>query len=197
MMSKLYVSLCNSRLMLYTIYIMKIHIIHTLLILSFITNSCVSKHKQIVVSDTVYSTEIVEENLTEPPPPPRLNYSKILTLKECFSSICEKESPKVTDTLYRLGVYGVNNHFLIFFIDAKLYRKNAEEWPSKKGSDYKDKYYPILNSEFPDKNWKAVFSKIRSSLSEFSKTEEFRKSSLAKIKPLTITFDDAVDLKIN
>jgi hypothetical protein len=127
---------------------------------------------------------------------PALHFSKSLTLKECFLKLCNKEHPEPNDTAYNFGLYQIHKHYVAFFIDSKAYKKNAEEWMVKKGSEYLDKYYPLSNSEFMYLGWKQVLDKIRSELEKFSKTASFRNSSLAKAKSITIRFDDAVFLKI-
>lgn len=175
---------------------MKTQIIFTLLFGTLITCSCVSRHTETEISETVLKSEITDSNFIQPPPPAAQHFSKLFTLNACFAAICQKENPKPTDTLYYLGLYKMDNHYVVFFIDAGAYKKNADEWLTKKGSDYKDKYYAIADSEFPDKTWKVVVVSIRNSLSAFTKTEPFTKSALAKCKALTVRFDDAVYLKI-
>lgn len=176
---------------------MKPQLILTTLLISLITTGCISEQTKIVISDTVSSTEMIEEDIVELVPPPGIQFSKSHRLNEFFSAICKNEHPKVTDTLYHLHLYKINEHFVVFFIDANSFKKNAAEWSSKRGRDYLNKYYQILDSEFPDQNWQVVVSKIRNRLSEYSKTAEFRKSALARLKPLSIQFNDAVELKIN
>lgn len=149
------------------------------------------------MSDVELKSSEFDSNFIEPPPlPPSLHFSKSMTLKECFLKLCNKEHPELTDTAYHFGVYQINKHYVAFFIDSKAYKKNAQEWMTKKGSEYLDKYYPLSNNEFKDRSWKQVLEKIRSELNEFIKTEQFKNSSLAKAKSITIGFDDAVFVKI-
>jgi hypothetical protein len=159
--------------------------------------SCVSKSKTIIISDTSYDTIDANDTLIDLPPPLTLHFSQRFSLNECFSRICKKETPRLTDKNYICSIYETENHFVMFFIDAATYKKGSEEWQTKKGSDLKDKYYPILDSEFDDKNWIKVIKKVQISFAKFSLTDEFKNSPLGKVKPLTIRFDDANYMTLN
>lgn len=176
---------------------MKPQLIYTVLLITLITTGCASEPTKIIVSDSVSVSEIVEEEIKEPAPLPKIKFSKFHSLNEALSAICKNEHPAATDTLYELTLYKMNNHFVIFFIDANSSKDNAAESSSKNKRDFKDKYYQIKDTEFPDKDWLVVIPAIRNRFSEFSKTGEFKKSDLAKLKPLRIQFNDAVDLRIN
>jgi hypothetical protein len=158
--------------------------------------ACNKKSKKIIISEVAIESIESDTDFIEPPPPPSLHFSKSMTLKECFLKLSYKEHPESNDTAYNFGVYQINNQFVAFFIESKAYKKNAQEWMTKKGSEYLDKYYPLSNSEFIDFGWKQVLDKVRSGFNEFIKTEAFRNSSLAKANSLRIRFDDAVLLKI-
>ncbi len=151
--------------------------------------------KKIEVSDVAYENLASDNSFIEPPPPPSLHFSKSLTMHDCFVKICQNERPKPNDTAYNLGLYKINNLYVIFFIESKAYKKNAQEWMTKKDSDYLDKYYPITMRE-EDSSWKQKFEIIRSALKEFSKTETFKTSSLAKAKSVKVIFDDAQVLSL-
>jgi hypothetical protein len=154
------------------------------------------KSKKINVSDVSFESIKPDTDFIEPPPLPPLHFSKSMTLKECFLALSNNENPELSDTSYHFSVYQIYNQYVAFFIESKAYKKNAQEWKAKKGSQYLDKYYPLSNSEFKDLGWKQVIDKVRSELHEFIKTEAFKNSSLARAKSLTIRFDDAVFLKI-
>jgi hypothetical protein len=159
--------------------------------------ACLRKSKKVIVSDV--SIEAVEYDsafLEPPPPPPSIHFSTSMTLEECFVKLAAKEHPRPDDTAYNCGIYQINKQYVIFFIESKAYKKNAEEWMIKKGSEFIDKYYPIANREFESLSWKQVLEKIRAALQAFSKTAQFERSSLAKAQSITIHFDDAVNLKI-
>ena len=111
---------------------MKTQIIFILLFGTLITCSCVSRHTETEISETVLKSEITDSNFIQPPPPAAQHFSKVFTLNACFAAICQKENPKPTDTLYYLGLYKMDNHFVVFFIDAGAYKKNADEWLTKK-----------------------------------------------------------------
>lgn len=176
---------------------MKQQLIHTAFLITLFTTGCIYRQTNINISDTLPDMEMVEKDIKEPAPLPNIQFSKFHSLNEAFSAICTNEHPAATDTLYELTLYKMNDHFVIFFIDANSSKKNADERPSKNGGDYKDKYYQILDSEFRDKDWLVVIPAIRNRFSDFSKTTEFKKSELAKLKPLRIQFNDSIDLTIN
>lgn len=163
---------------------------------SLLISACAEKSKKVIVTDVALETIEADESFIEPPPPPSLHFSETLTLKGCFLKFSSKEHPKSTDTAYNFVLYKINKHYVAFFIDAKSYKKNAQEWMIKKGTDYIDKYYPLSNDEFVDLSWGQVLTKIRSELKEFIKTEQFKNSSLGKAKSITLRFDDAVFFKI-
>lgn len=171
---------------------MKTNSLQKLIIAVFFFVACNLKTKtKIVVSEVTYEDIASTDSFVEPPPPPVLHFSQSLTLQDCFVKICQHEQPNPFDTTYRLGLYKIFNSYVIFFIESKAFQKNAKEWVTKKGSDYLDKYYPVTLKEEIDSNWEFKIEKIRSALKEFSKTETFKASSLAKAKSIKVIFDDA------
>lgn len=176
---------------------MKQQLIYTILLIMLISTGCVYKQRDIVISDTLPDLELRVDQPQKPTPPSQIKFSKSHSLNEALSAICKNEHPTATDTLYELTLYKMNDHFVIFFIDSNSSKDNAAESSSKNKRDFKDKYYQIKDTEFPDKDWLVVIPAIRNRFSEFSKTGEFKKSDLAKLKPLRIQFNDAVDLRIN
>jgi hypothetical protein len=158
---------------------------------------CAGKTREIIVTDVSLKTMEAEPDFLEPPPaPPSLRLSGAMTLKECFVKICHREKPGPTDTAYNFGLYKIKNSYVAFFIESKAYKKNAEEWMTKKGVDYLDKYYPLSKNEYKGLSWEQFLDKIRSELKKFSDTDQFKSSSLAKAKSITIRFDDAKFLRL-
>lgn len=158
--------------------------------------ACDQKQKKVIVSDVTLENVVPDDNFIEPPPPSSLHLSKSMTLKECFLKMCHREQPGPTDTAYNFSLHKTNNRYVVFFIESKAHKKIAQERAAKKGSGYLNKYYPLSKNELKDLNWKQAFDKIRSELKEFAKTEQFKNSSLAKAKSITIRFDDAEFLKL-
>jgi hypothetical protein len=176
---------------------MKTNALQKLILVLFFFVACNLKTKnKIVVSDVTYENIASTDSFVEPPPPPVLHFSQSLTLQDCFVKICQHEQPNPFDTTYRLGLYKISNSYVIFFIASNAYQKNAKEWVTKKGSDYLDKYYPVTLKEEKDSGWEYKIEEIRSALKEFSRTETFKTSSLAKVKSLKVIFDDAQVLLI-
>jgi hypothetical protein len=67
---------------------------------------------------------------------------------------------------------------------------------TKNDNDTSIKYYPLSKSDYKDLKWEQVMSKIKSQIKEFIKTEKFKKSSLAKAKAITMSFDDGDLIRI-
>lgn len=168
------------------------------LLVALLAVSCKGRSEQIIVSDVSMETIKEDSGFIEPPPPPpaSLHLSGSLTLQECLLQISNNEHPEPSDTVFHLGLYQIDNQYVVFFIDSKRYQQDIQDRMRKKTSQYLDKYYPLKNTEFTDLSWEQVLNKIKTELTRFSATKFFKNSSLAKAGSITIQCEDGTSLQL-
>lgn len=170
----------------------------TTVLLILLIASCKRKSEQITVTDVSMVAVKEDSALIEPPPPPppSLHLSKPLTLQECFVQLSNNEHPEPADTVFHLGLYQIDDQYVVYFIDAKRYQQDMQDRMEKKASQYLNKYYPLKNTEFTDPAWEQVQHKIKTELTKFAATDSFKHSSLAKAGSISIRFEDGSSLRI-
>jgi hypothetical protein len=139
----------------------------------------------------------VSESVPAPePPPPSFSCSNPVTLQEWFFKFCDTEKPKKDIINYKLELFDTENCYAIHLIGVKEYETENQDSSGKNDPENSDNYYPLSKNEYKELNWKQTLNKIRSQLNEFVKTENFKNSSLAKAKTITILFDDGDLLRL-
>ena len=137
------------------------------------------------------SDVMVEESKNAPePPPPSFSCSNSLTLQEWFFKLCDTEKPGKDIIAYNLGLFDTDNCYAIYLIDSNEHAKEDKVSATKNDYEWPIEYYPLSKTEYKDLKWEQVLNKIKSQLKEYTNTEKFKNSSLAKAKAITIRFDD-------
>jgi len=124
----------------------------------------------------VQVTEITQEELennSPEPPPPSFSCANSITLQEWFFKLCDTEKTENSIIAYNFALFETDNCYAICL-----------------SSNDRTEYYPLSKTEYKNLSWKQVLNKIRLQLKEFTVTEKFRNSSLAKAKAITMQFDD-------
>jgi hypothetical protein len=138
------------------------------------------KKVEVVVEDSEL-VQIDGERVFEPPPPGN-TLPKPVTLQEWFSGICDTVKPASPTTTYQFVLLQTDSIYLITLFD----RTPLEN--TKKLS--MANYATLSKTEYKNMDIQQALGKIKSQLKEFSKSDTFRNSSLAKIGGITIRFSD-------
>jgi hypothetical protein len=153
--------------------------------------ACNDKIETQVEEITITETEKAPE-----PPPPSFSCSNSVTLQEWFFKLCQTENPKKDVIAYNFRLFETDNCYAIHLVDSKEYENDDQDAAGKNEFDTSVSYYPLSKNEYEALEWKQVLNKIKSQLKEFANTEKFKTSSLAKVKTMTMRFDDGDLLKL-
>jgi hypothetical protein len=162
----------------------KLYFIITILICCLIL-SCSGKNEVELTEIRVEETDRIPE-----PPPPSFSCSNTVTLQEWFFKLCDTEKPAKDTLAYKLGFFETGNCYAIYLVRLKDHEKEGHVSKTIKEDEQPVEYYPLSKSEYKDLKWEKVLDKIKTQLAEFTKTEKFKNSSLAKANAVTIGFDD-------
>ena len=134
---------------------------------------------------------MVEKTMAIPePPPPSFSCSDSLTIQEWFFKLCDKEKSEKDSIAYIFALYETENCYAIYLSVLKEREKDDKAGTTNNDDDPSDEYYPLSKNDYKVLKWDQVINKIKSQIKEFSKTEKFKNSSLAKAKAITMSFDD-------
>jgi hypothetical protein len=147
--------------------------------------------------EVIEVTEITEETVNAPePPPPSFSCSSAVTLQEWFFKLCDTEKPEADTAAYEFGFFETDSCYAIYLINSKKHEKKDQATVPENDSEQPAEYYPLSKREYKDLEWKQALNKMKAQLAEFTKTEKFKNSSLAKTNAVTISFDDGDLIKI-
>jgi hypothetical protein len=113
------------------------------------------------------------ESKAPEPPPPSFSCANSITLEGWFFKLCDTERPDNSIIVYKFALFETDKCYAICL-----------------SSNDRTEYFPLSKTEYKNLSWKQVLNKIRMQLKEFTVTEKFSNSSLAKAKAITIQFDD-------
>jgi hypothetical protein len=168
----------------------KLYLMVTILIGQLIC-SCSGK-KEVEMTDIT-----IEETVNAPePPPPSFSCSRAVTLQEWFFKLCDTEKPESDTVAYKLNFFETDSCYAIYLTNSKKYEKKDQATVPENDSEQPAEYYPLSKREYKDLEWKQALNKMKAQLAEFTKTEKFKNSSLAKANAVTISFDDGDLIKI-
>ena len=167
-----------------------LYFILTVFLLDFVL-ACNDKIETQVEDVSMTETESAPE-----PPPPSFSCSNSVTLKEWFFKLFDSEKPEKDVIDYSFGLFETDNCYAIHLVDSKEYEKDDPDAARENEPDSSVNYYPLSKKEYEALEWKQVLNKIKSQLKEFVKTEKYKNSSFAKVKTMTMHFDDGDLLRL-
>jgi hypothetical protein len=94
------------------------------------------------------------------------------------------------------GFFETDNCYAIYLIGSEEHEKKDNVSAAKNDDEQPAEYYPLSKREYKDLEWKQALNKMKAQLAEFTWTEKFKNSSLAKANAVTIGFDDGDLIKI-
>lgn len=134
------------------------------------------------------SDDIVYRHLTlkhevevfAPPPPGVSIHSPYNTLEEWLAAICDTESPQISISTYSFGTFESADEWLLFLVGENNYQK--DQYSSTTRIDFKPSYmyFRLPEKEFKNKVPEKVRKQLFMKLKEFTHTEKFKSSFLAK-----------------
>ena len=143
--------------------------------------------------EEITMTETETETAPEPPPP-SFSCSNSGTLREWFFKLCEKAKPEKPVVAYKFELFETGNCYAIHLVDSN--EKDDHDGAGKNDADISFNYYPLSKNEYEGFEWKQVLDKIKSQVKEFLNTEKFKNSSFAKVKTMTMRFNDSDVLRL-
>jgi hypothetical protein len=149
-------------------------------LISFLISSCQHQEKTVVKSTTF---TVVQED--PGPLPDSVIDSRPITLKHWFSILSNAKKYEKLDLTYKFELIKTNN-----FYDLKDLSKDVQQYYQVKNINPYGKYSTIVEAEYPNLSLHQVLEKMKYQLKAYSQTEEFKHSSLAKAKSISIKFDD-------
>ena len=155
--------------------------------------ACNDKTEAQVEEVTITETE---SKAAPEPPPPSFSCLNSVTLQEWFFKLSDSEKRDIDVIAYNFSLFETGSCYAIHLVDSIQYEKDGGDTARKDEPDTYVNYFPLSKNEYEALEWKQVLNKIKSQLKEFVKTEKFKNSSFAKVKTMTMRFDDGDLLRL-
>lgn len=159
-------------------------LLHTLVIAAYS-----QKDSDIVVTEDVALSE-AEEISTPPPPPPPGFTSPFKTINDWLTHLCNTEKPQTQNAIYEFGFYRSQGQYIVYLIS-----KNNPINSDKKFKEFGPFYFGVPAQEHIGMNYKQyqhVQDSLFSQIKEFTKTEKFKHSFLAKSQAIVANMDEVI-----
>ncbi|HQU91595.1 MAG TPA: hypothetical protein PLK77_04820 [Pyrinomonadaceae bacterium] len=113
-----------------------------------------------------------------------------MNLQSWLHEICESEAPDRTVLAFNFGLFETEEGYSIYLIGSNEYDKLDPDWATNVDFEPANKYLPLPPHDFGNLSWERALEKIRIQLIEFTATETFQRSFLARAHAITTGFDD-------
>ena len=148
--------------------------------------SCNTK-KEFQQEDTNEVTDIVTEEVPAPPSDEFKN--KFHTIKEWLNGVCSETSPKVPIEIYELSLsWSEQVHYSLTLFGLNHYQIDKNN--SETRVDFQPLYFFLPDGEYSQLSPGEVMEKLRPILKEFTQSETFKQSFLAKANKIRTSYND-------
>jgi hypothetical protein len=125
----------------------------------------------------------VEIDDVGPPPPDFTNSYE--TLQEWLFSICDKEQPQKSIETYSFGLFEGQEEYTVSLVGTNKYQEDKNRLVINIDFDPEDVYFNLPDKEFKSLKREQVLERLTAQLKEFTKTNKFLHSFLAKAHVIT------------
>jgi len=121
-----------------------------------------------------------QREMFAPPPPGYPINSPFQTIHDWLSAICDAEPPAVPISVYSFGVFESADDWLLFVVGENSAQK--DQYTSATYIDFKPSlmYFLLPKEQHAGKQRDEIKKQLHRELEEFTRTEKFRSSFLAK-----------------
>ena len=179
-------NVCNPVIPLIDCYFMKPSKFLILLSIMPLFMGCNNKpkpEKSVIKTENIVLTEEVED--VEPPPPGFK--TKFKNIQNWLLKICDTDKPAKPIQTYNFGLFESPKENIIYLVGTNTYQEKnhslirIEFKPS-------DMFFRLPDNGFKNLNREQLLDKINSQLKDFTKTEKFKSSLLAKAQLIKTEF---------
>jgi hypothetical protein len=131
------------------------------------------------------------EEVDEPNPPPPGLQTKFDSVQEWLASICDGIKPEKSINTYRFGLFESSLDYTLVLVGVNTYTEgnhavtNIDFEPS-------NMHFRLPPNEFDNETREKVIAKLITQLTNFTKSEEFKKSFLAQAKSINVDFNGEI-----
>lgn len=137
---------------------------------------------KIITENVVFNEEVDDV----PPPPPGL-VSNFKSLQDWLFKICDRDKPGKSIMTYNFGLFESPGNYTIFLVGLNQYEKK-NSLITRIEFEPKSMYFRLPETEYKNLNREQLVDKLTAQLKDFTKTEKFKTSFLAKAKSITTDF---------
>ncbi|HLK28244.1 MAG TPA: hypothetical protein VKT28_06665 [Puia sp.] len=130
-------------------------------------------------SDSGKVLKQVEHRVERLVPPDNIK-SKFKTLKSWLFSICDKDKPDKAIAEYMFNFFESAGKYTLFLVGVNIYEKAPSHSVTRIEFQPTDMYYKLRRSEHKNLTREQLQKKLICELKDFTSTEKFRNSFLAK-----------------
>jgi len=137
-----------------------------------------------VKTEHVIITEEVDDVL--PPPPKFISHFK--TLQEWLFNICDTEKPKKPISNYEFGLFEAKDDYTLYLVGLNRYEISQDSSATRVDFEPKNMYFFLPISVYKNLARGQILERLTSQLKDFTMTDKFKNSFLAKAKSVTTGF---------
>jgi hypothetical protein len=118
------------------------------------------------------------------PPPPDFT-SSFETLQEWLFSICDEEQPQKSIETYKFGLFEGEEDYTVSLVGTNKYQEDRNRLVINIDFEPEDTYFNLPDKEYKSLKREQVLERLTTQLKEFTKTDKFLHSFLAKANAIT------------